>query len=227
MEASLCSGFSTSEWKRLKERLEGNDNDAWLLAIGVLERRMTERFFSCIDALFAADTKPDMSPSGPARRDHCIPGFAIMALCCLLIETLQGFLEEPAPTLRPAGPCAYPTDGKCIKSPAGTTEQFKRFLQLPAFGENFRDETIAGKFVKGIRNGILHEAETRKWVIWRAEPSKRIVEAEQNGLALNRTLFYQAVKKEFETYLKELRQPCNVALRQRFKKKMDDIVRET
>ncbi|HEX4168620.1 MAG TPA: hypothetical protein VHZ55_24420, partial [Bryobacteraceae bacterium] len=128
---------------------------------------MKERFFSSIDALFAADTKPDMSPSssGPAHTDHCIPGFAIMALCCLLIDTLQRFREGPAPIDDPAGPCAYP-DGRCIKPPPRTAEQFKSFLRRPAFGDTFRDEAIAQKFVVGIRNGILHEAETRKWVIW-------------------------------------------------------------
>jgi len=95
MEAALCFGFRKSEWKDLKKRLEEDDDDAWLKAIGVFERRMRERFFSSIDALFAADSKPDMSPSAAGGADHCIPGFAIMALCCLLIDTLQGFRERP------------------------------------------------------------------------------------------------------------------------------------
>ena len=81
--------------------------------------------------------------------------------------------------------------------------------------------------MRDIRNGILHEAETRKWVIWRDEPRGRIVEKEQDGLALNRTLFYNAVKQEFESYLEELRSPSSDALRNRFKKKMNDVAKKT
>jgi hypothetical protein len=80
--------------------------------------------------------------------------------------------------------------------------------------------------VHGIRNGILHEAETRKWVIWRHEPAGKIVAPEEDGFALNRTLFYEAVKNEFESYLRELGDPTNEDLRERFKEKMDDLSEE-
>ncbi|MFN7995328.1 MAG: hypothetical protein U0Q18_17095 [Bryobacteraceae bacterium] len=226
MEAALCFGFLKSDWETLKKGLENNDEDAWLKVIGVFERRMRERFFSTIDALFAADTKPDVSPSAAGRAEHCIPGFAIMALCCLLIDTLQGFREKPPHMVPSTGPCEYP-NGPCIKPPPGTAEQFKSFLRRPAFRDTFQDDALAQAFVNGIRNGIIHEAETRKWVIWRDEPLGRIVEKEQDGFALNRTLFYTAVIEEFESYLEELRNPSNNALRNRFKKKMNDVARET
>ncbi len=226
MEASLCFGFVKSEWEDLKKRLDGGDEGAWLKAIGVFERRMNERFFSSIDALFAADTKPDLSSLATGCAKNCIPGFAIMALCCLLIDTLQGFMEQLPPVGSATGPCTYPS-GPCIKPTTSTTEQFKSFLRRPAFGDAFKDDALARKFVAGIRNGILHEAETRKWVIWRDEPLGRIVDREENGFAVNRTLFYRAVMKEFESYLQNLRNPSNDKLRQRFKKKMEDIVKET
>lgn len=111
----------------------------------------------------------------------------------------------------------YP-EGNCIKPSPATAERFKRFIQRPAFGDTFKDEEIAREFVKGIRNGILHEAETRKWVIWRDEPSGLIAEREQNGFALNRTLFYRAVKEEFESYLQQLREPSSIELRNRFRR---------
>jgi hypothetical protein len=49
----------------------------------------------------------------------------------------------------------------------------------------------------------LHEAETRKWVIWRDNPD-RMVEWEQDGFALNRTLSHEA---EFKSYVEELNDP--------------------
>ncbi len=206
MEANLCLGFPKSEWKTLKKKLNDGDENAWAQAIGVFERRMRERFLSCINALFVADTKPDLNSPEPGHAGNCVPGFSIMALCCLLVETLQGFREGPSPD---------------------TTEQFKSFLCRRAFDDTFKDDALAKEFVRGIRHGILHEAETRKWVIWRDEPVGQIAAPEEDGFALNRTLFYEAVKEEFESYLRELHEPSNQALRQSFKKQMDDICEET
>ena len=198
MKADLCFRFSTTEWRALARKLDCDDEGAWKEAIGVFERRITERFLSSIDALFAADTKPDLQSTNSTHTEHCIPGFSIMALCCLLIETLQGFREDPR----------------------GTNEDIKRFLRRPAFGNAFNGQ-VAGRFAKGIRNGIFHEAETRRWVIWRDEPTGKIVASEGDGFALNRSLFYAAVRREFESYRKELRDAANPDLRKRFKKKMD------
>jgi len=223
MQADICFGFSKNKWKELSQRLDSSDENAWAEGIGVFERRMRERFLSSIEALFAADTKPDLSLSDSANTGHCIPGFAIIALCCLLIETLQGFREAP-PSDAHAGPCTFPL-GPCVKPPAGTNQQFIKFLRRPAFGGAFNGE-VAKRFASGIRNGILHEAETRKWVIWREEPVGEIAAQNEDGYALNRSLFYEAVKKEFESYLQELRDPAKKELRQRFKEKMDDICRE-
>jgi hypothetical protein len=223
MNADLNSEFSTSEWEDLAERLD-HDETAWAEAIGVFERRMKERFFSCIDALVMADTKPDLRASNSQSEAHCIPGFSIMALCCLLVETLQGF-QEKTPSARRPGSCTYPR-GPCMKPSTDTTEHFIKFLRRPSFGGMFDEDKIAKDFVNGIRNGVLHEAETRKWVIWREEPAQ-IVQHEEDGYALNRTLFYEAVKKEFDSYLSALRDPSNAKLRERFKKKMSHICKKS
>lgn len=85
--------------------------------------------------------------------------------------------------------------------------------------------SIASEY--GVRNGIFHEAETRGWVIWRDDPVDQILASEGDGYALNRTLFYQALKTEFEGYIKELRDPTNSTLRSRFVKKLTDVVKES
>jgi len=221
MDADLCFGFSKKKWEELSQTLGANNEDSWGRAIDVFERRMRERFFSSIDALFAADTKPDSSRLDSTTGEECTPGFAIMALCCLLIETIQGFRESPPAVTTVPGPCNFPS-GPCIKPPSGTNQQFIKFLTRPAFGNSF-DGKVAKSFARGIRNGILHDAETRKWVIWREVPAVQIVAQVEDGYALNRTLFYAAVKKEFESYLSELRNPANTDLRQRFRAKMNDL----
>jgi hypothetical protein len=222
VKADLCYGFSSTDWVKLFPKLD-NDENAWLQAIDVFERRMKERFFSCLDALVQADTKPDLQ-SDALGTDHCIPGFSVMALCCLLIETLQGF-REPSTPFSPPGPCEFPA-GLCIKPSSGTNEQFRKFLRLPSFGGAFNNKDVANEFLRGVRNGILHEGETRKWVIWRQEPQEQIVAPEQDGYALNRYLFYGAVKQEFESYLKDLRNPESKQ-RQRFREQMQKLCNET
>src|SRR2546428_11046466 len=127
----ICRGFTDEQWKGLRKRLDDGDESAWNCAIEVFERRITERFFTCIEALLNADSKlhvdaqpgapPDCStlPNDGAKR-AVVPGFAIMALCCLLAETLQSFRESPAQVAAPTGPCTFPA-GPCIKP--STTDQ--------------------------------------------------------------------------------------------------------
>jgi hypothetical protein len=238
----ICRGFTVRQWIGLREHLtkDGvltNDEAAWQCAVNVFERRIRERYLSCIEALETADSRsdiqvPDDAPADCSTVPHddgngiVVPGFAIMALCCLLIETLQSFREAPETAPPPAGPCTYPS-GPCIRPSPSTTQAFKDFLKLPAFGGAFRDSNVARSFVNGIRNGILHEAETRRWVIWRELPADKIVDQRGNGYTLNRKTFYRALKQEFSRYVSDLRNPANVNLRKRFVKKMNDIVRES
>ena len=105
----ICRGFTDTQWRKLRKRLKqdgspSNDDAAWRCAIEVFERRIRERFLSCVEALQTNDSKLDVEvpsdapadcstlPTG-AEKDAVVPGFAIMALCCLLIETLQSFRE--------------------------------------------------------------------------------------------------------------------------------------
>jgi hypothetical protein len=223
MTFDICYGFTNGQWAALRQMLDAEGSEvAWNQAITVFQRRMEERFFSSIDALVQADTKPDLEAKSVETHATCIPGFSIIAICCLFIETLQGF-REPSPVfIGPKQKCTFP-DGRCCKPPDGTGERFRAFLRRPAFGDAFIDDAIATAFVNGIRNGILHEAETRKWVIWRSEPIAGILAVEGDGFALNRTLFCAAVRAEFESYLQQLHDPANEELRRRFKRKMDDI----
>lgn len=230
----ICRGFTDEQWNILRTRLNNSDESAWGCAIEVFKRRINERYFSCIDALINGDSKQDIKVVSGAP-PYCstlseddespiiVPGFAILALCCLLAETLQSFREKPQETPASVMECTFP-NGKCIK-PA-TISQVKDFLLRPAFRGEFSDDKIRSSFVKGIRNGIFHEAETRRWVIWRDEPQGRILASRGKGYALNRTEFYRALKDEFQTYITELQDPTNKCLRYRFVRKMTDIAKE-
>jgi hypothetical protein len=229
----ICRGFTDEQWRGLRKKKDDGDESAWSCAIQVFERRISERFFACIEALIDADSKRDfkLPPGAPPDcstlpsndgRQAVVPGFAILALCCLLAETLQGFRESSPKKLAVRVPCSYPT-GQCIRP--STTSEFSAFLRRPGFRGEFDDSAIARRFVDGVRNGIFHEANTRGWVIRRNKPRGRILAQEADGYALNRSEFCQALKAEFNLYLKELRDPSNTALRSRFKKKMNGIAK--
>jgi hypothetical protein len=236
----ICRGFTDGQWRGLRTRLLENgvirnDEIAWDCAITVFERRIRERYFSCIEALRAADSQEDIEvgdapqpdcstlPSASGK-DTVVPGFAIMALCCLLMETLASFRENLAEVAPVDGPCPYPK-GSCIRPQPSGGKLIREFLQRPSFGQAFANEEVAKSFVRGIRDGILHEAETRHWVIWREDPRALIVEHQGKQYWLNRTAFCSALKMEFEAYLADLRDFRNGDLRKRFIKKMDDIVK--
>lgn len=221
MNSDLCVGFSADSWRSLSAQMASGDEDSWAIGIDVFRRRMDERFFRPITALEAADTKPDLKVDGAPSGEECVPGFSIVAICCLLIETIQDFKEE-VPQVEPRiAVCSYP-NGVCIKPESGTNRRFKAFLQLPAFNGAFNG-ALAGRFCEGIRNGILHSAETRQWVIWRSEPEGQIVAPEQDGYALNRTLFCAALKVEFGNFIGSLRRPENHNIRAHFKRRMDRL----
>ena len=126
----ICRGFAVAQWKTLHSRLinrdgtNSDDQEAWHCAIEVFERRIRERFLSSIEALEAADSRldisaPDEAPSDcsslPKGKEAVVPGFAIMALCCLLAETLQSFRCRTEMPHRPEARCSYP-NGPCIKA---------------------------------------------------------------------------------------------------------------
>jgi hypothetical protein len=142
------------------------------------------------------------------------------------VETLAGFRKTDKQKSRAVGPCPFP-DGDCIKPKPEGSSLIVEFLQRESFGQDFTPG-IAKKFVRGIRDGIFHEGETRKWPISRNRPEDRIVESlAKNRYRLNRTKFYKALEAEFETYIEDLQDSANpeiVKLRQRFVEKMQDIV---
>jgi hypothetical protein len=243
MSTEICLGFTDDQWKALKGRLiKGGvvqpDEESWRCAISVFERRIRERFLSCIEALEEADSRAYVPVADDAPADCStlpndsgkrvvVPGFAIMALCCLLLETLESFRDSKPKASKSSAPCTYP-NGDCIRPKLSSSSLIREFLKRPSFGQAFVDHKTVQSFVDGIRNGIFHRAETRSWVIKRDKPKDQICERlPGGGYSLNRTEFYQALRKEFDTYVADLRDPRNAEnadLRTCFVEKMDNIV---
>lgn len=211
----LCRGFSVTKWKKLRALLPDAE-EGWREAISVFERRMRERFFRCIDLLLAAEEKK--------RTEAIVPGFAIMALACLIAETLQSFYDGGIHPVEVKSACTYLTTGKCAKEPS-TARTLKEFLKnSPHFNKDFKNSEIRGDFSHDVRNALLHEAETRKgWLIEKTCPTNQIVNGKHGSYVLNRTKFCRALLAEFEDYLAKLRDPANRSARENFLAKMDSL----
>jgi hypothetical protein len=99
----------------------------WKKAAAIIGDRMSGRFFKIVEHI----------------QDQDFSGFAILALDCLLIESLQQFKTGVDTTPNGKG-----------------GEYFEAFLTSPGFDKHF-DKAKARKFYKEFRCGILHQAEIK------------------------------------------------------------------
>ncbi len=181
--------YKADDWKDL----DFSNEEDWQKAIVIFEDRIRGRFLKFIDLI----------------KDYEFSGFAVLALDCLLIETLQQFREGEE------------------KTPYSKARKyFVRFLTETSFRE-FLTEDTAKKFYDQIRCGILHQAEVKENSLVRICQNEPLVKSTEDdkGVVVNRKLFHEQLVKVFEEYLSCLRDPSNKDERDKFKKKMDYICR--
>ena len=134
-------------------------------------------------------------------------GFAVLALDCLLIESLEQFMMGVERT--PYQKCG---------------EYFETFLTSPGFDRYFNEST-AKTFYDQFRCGILHQAEIKKSSrVLRYGPLVRETQ-DGEGLVINRKKFHAELRRAFAAYLRALRQG-DQKLRENAKKKMHFICRQ-
>lgn len=175
------------------------DQQDWETAITIFEDRIYGRFFNQISLI----------------EKQLSSGFAVMALDCLLCETLEQFYE-----------------GRDKSEPYGKT--FINFLTTSSFVEFFgtdnnKDTSIAGVFYDQIRCGILHQAEAKKTSLIIFDYRTPLVDwsdGDHSGVIVNRRKFHQQLALEFNAYLNRLKSSPAKHDKdpwESFKKKMDYI----
>jgi hypothetical protein len=192
----IAPGVEATEWQGLK--LDDSKSADWDVAVDILSARITERYIAPVDFLIASE-----ETKSPSDRRF---GFTVLAIDCMLVETLGAFIEG-----------LEDTDGKSKRT-------FCNCLRTrPLFGAEFTTDDIAEKFYKQFRCGILHQAESGgESKVWSVGP---ILFISGNSIIVNRNKFHDCVKAEFQRYLSELRDPKDSVLRNNFRKKMDFICR--
>ncbi|HEU4689037.1 MAG TPA: hypothetical protein VFS23_11775 [Vicinamibacterales bacterium] len=191
----IAPGVQASEWKAL--RLDDHASPDWARAVEILEGRIHERYIEPIDHLIAAE---EGRPANERRF-----GFTVLAVDCLLIETLGAFLDGLEDTEN--------------KSKA----TFCKFLTTRSLFLGDFTEDLAKRFYKEFRCGILHQAEIGgESKVWSVGP---LIRDDGGKLIVNRNKLHERLKADFQNYLAELRNPANVDLRAKFRAKMDFISR--
>lgn len=165
----------------------------WERAIEIMRGRIERRYLDPMGTLIQADVNKN--------------GFAAMALCCLLIETLLQFRE------------GYP------QTPDRQNKRcYSNFLQTQ-LGHVFNQE-MANRFYNDIRCGILHSAQTKNGscLTFNSGYTARI--QGNDVMMVDVQGMYSELEQYFRRYCNELMDTENIDLRKNFISKMDDITKK-
>lgn len=190
----IAPGITCEYWNNLD--LSSACNRDWCKAINVLKSRIIERYISPVDLMIEHE---ELKPYKERRF-----GFTILAIDCLLIETLQAFQDGNEDTKW--------RKGKTV---------FENYLTKSSnLGMHFTTK-LAGEFYDSYRNGILHQGQIKKnHLVWSIG---EIVHTVEGAMVINRTKFHKCLKKDFEIYIRDLNDVANTELRNNFKSKMDTL----
>ncbi|WP_343101154.1 hypothetical protein [Romboutsia sp. MSSM.1001216sp_RTP31141st1_G3_RTP31141_220114] len=167
-----------------------SEDDKWDRAINIFDDRIRGRFLNQIENL----TK---------YNDLIRDGFSIMALNCLLIETLLQFKNG------------------WDQTPSGRNKiEYKKFLK-EEFPEIFNNDKIAKLFYEDIRCGILHSAQTKNRSKLTFE-QEYIVKLEEDNqvIVVDVIKITNAILIYYERYKNTIRDNMNFRLRENFLNKM-------
>lgn len=191
----IAPDFDASDWRKLQ--LEAADSPDWEVAVATFDRRIRARYIDPTDLLIATENDK------PANQRRF--GFTVLAIDCLLVETIGAFLDG-------------------LENTEGVSKKiFCKFLtSRPQFSNAFTQQ-LAEQFYREFRCGVLHQAEVvGSGRVWSVGP---LIKNVDSSLIVNRNMFHECLKAEFDRYLLELRTPENKVLRFNFRKKMNFIAR--
>ncbi len=205
--------WEDDHWKALTLDSESD----WETAFEIFEDRINYRYLDAIRVLQANDDAH--------YRDYCQRrfGFAMMALDCLLIETLAQFYD------------GLQDSDEARKPPLqlNNAQFYTRFLTQRSFVLKtvFAPKPKAAcAFYRTIRCGILHQAETKELSIIRYTDDEGTGEPfdlldDGKSLRIHWKAFHNLIKREFGAYCMHLSADDIPDLRRGFKRKMDFICR--
>jgi hypothetical protein len=189
--------YTVAFWRGLVLDADNPKQEDWLKAVDVLRDRIHGRFITPAQTLIDVDknNKPQTF------------GFAILALDCLVLETVQGF-----------------KDG--VLNHLGHSKRlFRDFLSnwqpfLNCLDAGMVATTKAEEFYSQGRCALHHSGATERMTVRVSGP---MVKFDNGDITVNRTLFHTELVAEFDRYLEALKDPASIDLRRKFLDKMNPI----
>ena len=170
----------------------GSTKGNWKSAVEMFRNRICGRYFDQIEMLLNMDAVKN--------------GFASMALCCLLIDTLMQFREG------------------FEKTPEGQNKRYYiKFLE-EQFPDVFEEKT-AKAFYSDIRCGIMHSGQTKNGSCLTPDRDYVVKLLSDGILMVDVNNLYMIIRRYFEKYCEELLNRHDLMLCNHFIIKMDDITR--
>ncbi len=189
--------YTVAFWRSLELDTDNPKQGDWLKAVDVLRDRIHGRFITPAQTLIEFD-------KGNKQQTF---GFAVLALDCLVLETIQGFKEG-------------------VPNHTGhSTRLFKEFLGawepfIDCLDAGMVAETKAVEFYKQGRCALHHSGATEKMTVGISGP---MIKFGNDNITVNRTLLHTELVAEFDRYLEALSNPQSVGLRIKFLLKMNSI----
>jgi hypothetical protein len=185
--------YSNSDYKIAR------DGDDWPKMIEIFIDRLEGRFLKPIRLIINDD-------SGIGE----FAGFSIIAIDCLIIETLQQFYDGKDKTPKYQG-----------------KDKFKNFLTNSKYFNSFFDEELADIFYEHFRCGLLHQGQTMGKSLIKTGQNSMIVPVTPDnikvGFKLDRNKFHDALEQEINNYVIKLTNNKDKSIREHFIKKMNFI----
>jgi hypothetical protein len=211
-QTKLGPGLTVASWEAIQGKLSDESYGAdWETAIAGIEGRFQERFIKPADNIQAMDRDTNEGPAFPEGR-----GFAIVALDCLLLESLYGYEM-----------------GKHTKGYGETKTAFTVLLgSRRQFAKAFVPEDRAALFAAAVRHGLLHDGETRHgWIIRQGRSNGPLVgRLSDDRLVLYRDPFHAAVKAYVAEYFEILRSSHDAERTKRrkaFRARVEELCKES
>lgn len=190
--------YSSEDWKSIRLNINSPSDD-WKQAIDIFQDRISGRFLNQVKLI----------------ENNTFSGFAVMALDCLLIETLNQFWFGIDDT------------NECYRS--RNWQSFRDFFKRSNHFYTFFPDDVSKVFYNQVRCGLLHQAETKQGTLINFKKSTMVNKIDpldiSKGLEVNRKLFHAALIQEFEDYCKKLLDSNESTMRENFIKKMNSICR--
>lgn len=212
-ELFLSPKYKLEDNKELFTNLIVNsDRDEWNIAIEIFKDRINGRFLRVSKKLLK-ECEGDESFS---------TAFSVMALNCLLIETLQQFYMGSDETPRPNKEAFV----SFLMSSPYFNDSHKNYQKRhkKELGNGFNRD-YAEKFYENVRCGLLHQAQTKKNAVLSYYTPHMVDSETYDGWVLyDVKKITESLEKEFNRYIERLKDPIQKEVRDNFCKKWRIVI---